>query len=152
MMNKQQNMKQILLGESRFLFVVQIVVLLVIISIVSLFVNISTNIQTIDNEGIIIFSIIIFCGSFLMWKKLFSLNLIIRMNGEIFIKNLIRRKQIQINEIHEIKISWLWLHGVLVLKNKKKYNFPLDGKHIREVLYMRNINQVINEYYLRIIQ
>ena len=152
MMNKQQNMKQILLGGSRFLFVVQIVVLLVIISIVSLFVIISTNIQTIDNEIIIIFSIIIFCGSFLMWKKLFSLNLIIRMNGEIFIKNLIRRKQIQINEIHEIKISWLWLRGVLVLKNKKQYNFPLDAKHIREVLYMRNINQVINEYYLRIIQ
>lgn len=87
----------------------------------------------------------------MIWEKVLSLNLIIKKGGNIYIKNLMREKEIHINDIHEIKISWLWLHGILVLKSKKKYNFPLDGKHIKEVLFMRNEKAIINEYQSRIV-
>lgn len=127
-------MKQILLGESKFIFVVQIILLLVIIFIVLFFVGISIKVQSATYKLISILLILIFCFLFVIWKKILSLNLIIKKDGNIYVKNWMREKEIQINEIHEIKISWLWLHGILVLKNKKKYNFPLDGKHVKSLL------------------
>lgn len=144
-------MKQILLGESKFIFVVQIILLLVIVFIVSFFVGISIKLQSASYKLISFFLILFFCFLFVIWNKVLSLNLIIKKDGNIYIKNLMREKEIHINDIHEIKISWLWLHGILVLKSKEKYNFLLDGKHVKEVLFMRNKREIINEYQSRIV-
>lgn len=143
-------MERILLGESRFIFVIQIFLLLLIGFLISFFLIISIKFQSDFGEFTPVLLILILCFSFLIWKKVLSLNLVIRKDEIIYIKNLIREKEIHSNDILEVKISWLWLHGVLVLKNKDKFNFPLDGKHVKDVFFLRKNSEIINEYQSRV--
>ena len=143
-------MERILLGESRFIFVIQIFFLLLIGFLISFFLIVLFKFQSDFCEFAPVLLILIFCFSFLFWKKVLSLNLVIRKDEIIYIKNLIREKEIHSNDILEVKISWLWLHGVLVLKNKDKFNFPLDGKHVKDVFFLRKNSEIINEYQSRV--
>ena len=84
-------------------------------------------------------------------KFILSLNLIIRKEDDTFVvKNFIRKHTFSKKEINWIRILQTPRRGILQLKTKKKYAFPLDKKHIELKYILYNDKFVVAEYYQRL--
>lgn len=125
-------MEKIIFGQSKVLFVGQWFFVFFLSLII--YATISWMITDFSFKSLLIVVLVNSCFIFIFWKQVLSLNLLVVRDNRYFIKNFLRKKEISLHDVNNIKVSWFWHCGILKCKKNKNYRFPLDGEHLKRVI------------------
>ncbi|HEY5593142.1 MAG TPA: hypothetical protein VIK55_19260 [Paludibacter sp.] len=131
-------MKKIIYGQSKFLFIIQWITLFFVLLFVSIVIFTFIPFQNIEIKDLIIWLLIVLFMFSVFYYGVFSRNIVIKTEKDIEIHNFLRKKPINLSEIKEVKIIWLFPHCELKLFNGKHYNFNLDSEDFLDVFYHNN--------------